>query len=265
MKRYVIVWDNDIGWCEKLQREFAKLAVEIVEIDTLRGMTDSKLKQAKKLEEELMCVLSEKKETAVAFVLSVSQMMEWEEYADTGWKKSQMLSKERNSTFFWDKILQGICERSMLPVVLIADENIQGQEFTAFEAGVCDYIEREKEIRICARRILACSKKQRRAGAVVAESEAFFYLDEKKQCIHFEGEEIVLTQKEYLVFSLLWKNVGELVSKEELLDAVWSEKRPKCPRVVDTIVKQLRSKLKETPYVIQTKYKRGYYVQLQMN
>jgi DNA-binding response OmpR family regulator len=76
-------------------------------------------------------------------------------------------------------------------------------------------------------------------------------------------ERIALTPKEAVVFHCLVRSQGELISREEILRAGWGEKLPDCKRVVDTVIKQLRGKLKETQYVIRSKYKLGYLLEKQ--
>ena len=243
MKRRIILWDNDIGWCEKLRRELAKLKVELEEPDVWEEIEERDMN----LEKRLLQFVSEKKDV-IAVVLSATLISD-------GIEGEQ---KERCEA--WNRILEKLCRECVVPIVLITDKASEEQELAAFEAGVCDYIKREKTISISVRRILACSHKRRGEDKLGIERMGCCYFDEKKRCIHLNGKEINLTQKEYQVFFVLWENKGELVLKQELFETVWGEETLKSQRVVDTIVKQLRNKLKETPYVIQTKYRQGYYI-----
>ena len=258
MQRYIILCDTDIGWSEKLERELAKFDIGIRELDHWELETIPKEKNGKVMK-EWWSRLVFRSQKAFVIVISMEQLSEWMDGLKE-WRSDNKLqtdSDRRESPADWNDMLREICRRSVCPVVLITNQAGEEQEYAAFEAGVFDYIERDKAMPICVKRILLCGRKGNK-GLDVRKST--FSVAEDKHCLLYSGREIPLTDKEYQVFSLLWKKKGELVTKEVIFSGVWANEGRRCSRVVDTIVKQLRVKLEETPYGIRTRYKMGYYL-----
>ena len=76
------------------------------------------------------------------------------------------------------------------------------------------------------------------------------------------GHEIELTQREYELIKYLAENPGKVMSREELMSAVWQYDYFGDLRAVDVAVRRLREKVEDNPsepqYVI-TKRGAGYY------
>lgn len=257
MKSCVILWDNDIGWSEKLQRELFKKEIEVFEPEIFSFPAFFDEKESEIFNGEWKKLSG--KGDIQAVVISTAQLIEWKEQTLDSTEKLSEESDEENPELWLAKCMQRICRLIMVPVILITEKSCEDEEILAFESGVCDYIERKKEIRICTGRILACLKKKV-FGADTAKGMNKVYLNEQKQSICFSGKEILLTEKEYQVFCVLWEKKGEPVSQKELLEIVWSGKQVKCQRVADTLIKQLRHKLKDAPFAIKNKYGTGYYI-----
>jgi DNA-binding response OmpR family regulator len=226
VERDILVWDNDIGWCEMLRKELAKEFMRIKECDSYDSICHK---------------------DALLLVLSVSQLQEAAE-------EKRMEQKEDT----WLFLLREICRTIEMPVVLITEKETQEQELAALLSGVWDYVERDKDIRICVKRIFLCLAKE--AGNSLSYNSSVPVLDEKNHRLLIGAKSLFLTEKEYRIFEVLLKNEGEIVSRQELLESVWRTELPNCQRVVDTLIKQLRVKLKETQYVIHSKYRLGYYL-----
>lgn len=244
MGKYVILWDNDIGWCEKLRRGLLKEGIQIAEIEE-HGEDDRQELPVGRLAE--MAVRLQEEEL-FAVVLSVSQLQE----------AVGTLIPYGNG--HWVEILREICDMLGVPVILIAEESGEVEELAALRAGACDYVYRDRDIRICIQRILLCAGKQSVRGRQSGGSSSELFLDKVRQSVRYGEWECALTRKEYLVLAALLEKRDSIVTREELFDVAWKGNPPACGRVIDTVIKQLRAKLKETPYVIQAKYKRGYYI-----
>jgi DNA-binding winged helix-turn-helix (wHTH) protein len=87
-----------------------------------------------------------------------------------------------------------------------------------------------------------------------------FCLDLDNQCVRREGREIALTPKAFAVLRCLLERRGRLVSKRELLDAVWPD-TVVVDAVLKVVVLEIRKALGETGRsrgFIETLYRRGY-------
>lgn len=74
------------------------------------------------------------------------------------------------------------------------------------------------------------------------------------------GRVVTLTKAEADVFEVLWKNSGRLVSKEKIMDFLFSLSPDTEPeiKIVDVYVCKIRRKLKGMGIVIKTDWGRGY-------
>jgi len=79
-------------------------------------------------------------------------------------------------------------------------------------------------------------------------------IDQSRRCVYWEGRELLITPQEYRVLHCLGCSVGEVVSKQTLLAAMWST--PVCtanalstlnPAAVDLVIFRLRKKLGDDP------------------
>lgn len=68
-------------------------------------------------------------------------------------------------------------------------------------------------------------------------------LDPNVQKAYFRREEIRLTTKEFAVLEYLMRNVGRIVSQEELLEHVWNEDANLFTHTVKVHIKNIRKKL----------------------
>jgi predicted ATPase/DNA-binding winged helix-turn-helix (wHTH) protein len=87
-----------------------------------------------------------------------------------------------------------------------------------------------------------------------------YVLDEVNECLWRESEEITLRPKAYAVLRYLLSNPGVLVTKQQLLEAVWPETFVSDAVLKDS-VRQLRDALGDhpkEPKFIQTAHRRGY-------
>ncbi|SES00515.1 response regulator transcription factor [Salisediminibacterium halotolerans] len=81
--------------------------------------------------------------------------------------------------------------------------------------------------------------------------------------LRYENHLIVLTQKQFMLFYRMAKNAGRVYSREELLELEWDDPGEGDSRTIDSHVKNIRDKLKESGYhekVIETVWGVGYRV-----
>lgn len=78
-----------------------------------------------------------------------------------------------------------------------------------------------------------------------SENECGIKIDKKHSRIIFNGERIELTEKEILLFCLLYENKGKAVSNEAILERVWKNETAQGSNIVAVYIKYLRAKLDE--------------------
>ena len=71
------------------------------------------------------------------------------------------------------------------------------------------------------------------------------YIDRKCLTVAFDDVKIQLTEKEFLLFVLLYENKGKTVSDSEIVSSVWSDETNEGSNIAAVYVNYLRKKLDE--------------------
>ncbi len=88
-----------------------------------------------------------------------------------------------------------------------------------------------------------------------------FRLDNYSQRVYKEGNEVLLTPKEFLLLKLFLENQNKAFTRDELLDKVWGYDFLGDTKIVDVNIRRLRSKIedKKSPTMyIETVWGTGY-------
>ena len=87
-----------------------------------------------------------------------------------------------------------------------------------------------------------------------------YRLDMANQCLWRRKQRILFDPKAFAVLCVLIEQAGRLVTKDELLDAVWSGEIV-CEAVIKFQIQRIRATLQDnprTPRFIETAHRRGY-------
>ena len=115
-------------------------------------------------------------------------------------------------------------------------------QLNSFRLGVDDYVPKPFSPGVLMARVTALL---RRSGAINNSKKVFgaLVIDDAARKVTLNGEAIDLTPKEYDMLNFLTSNSGIALSREQILNSVWSFDYFGDLRTVDTHIKQLRSKL----------------------
>lgn len=81
-------------------------------------------------------------------------------------------------------------------------------------------------------------------------------LDLTRRTVHQAGHPVELSPTEFRLLAYLLRNQGRVLSRELILENVWSASAARQPQIVDTYVSYLRRKLR--PPLIRTERGAGY-------
>jgi len=153
--------------------------------------------------------------------------------------------------------------REPLPVLFTTGRNREEDIVQALRNGADDYLIKPLRRQEFLARVEALLRRAR--GHDRDDRSAFevgtFRVDPEGRTVHKAGAAIELTQKEFEVAALLFRNVGRLLSRPYLLDSVWGISADVSTRTVDTHASQLRSKLglyPEEGWRLSAVYQHGY-------
>lgn len=156
-------------------------------------------------------------------------------------------------------------QKDWTPVILLTQVTGAAQRIMAIEEGADDYLNKPFDpqelvarIRAVLRRTQAgqqplMAHRRLRSGAVI--------LDRSARRVYVEDREVALTPKSISILEHFMTHPDELVSREQLLDAVWGWESGVGERVVDTRIVELRRALGDdsaNPRYIETVPGAGY-------
>lgn len=146
-----------------------------------------------------------------------------------------------------------------VPIIFLTAKVEENDVLTGFNVGGDDYISKPFSIKEVVARIKAILKRGSRVGSdsnVISFKE--MKIDLRKKITTIEGEPVNLTRKEYEILSLLAKNMGQYISRDEILKRIWQDDVIVTERNVDVNIARLRKKIGEYGAYIKGKSGYGY-------
>jgi DNA-binding response OmpR family regulator len=153
--------------------------------------------------------------------------------------------------------------REPLPVLFTTGRNREEDIVHALKAGADDYLIKPLRRAEFLARVEALLRRLRghSGEAEVAIEVGAFLIDPVGRTLRKDGAIVGVTQKEFDMATLLFRNVGRLLSRAYLLDTVWGVAADVSTRTVDTHASQLRNKLglyPEQGWRLSAVYQHGY-------
>ncbi len=141
-------------------------------------------------------------------------------------------------------------------VVVISARDDNESEIEALRAGADDYIRKPFDFDVLIARIEA---RLRFGGSNIIEIEDLVINPEEEK-ITYKEQEIELKGKPFEVLTHLARHRDQIVSKEQLLDAIWEEPELVTPNVIEVAINQIRQKMDKPLQIttIETVRRRGY-------
>jgi two-component system, OmpR family, response regulator CssR len=131
------------------------------------------------------------------------------------------------------------------PVIFMSARNQELDRVVGLELGSDDYLSKPflpRELVIRTNKIIQrlYSKKEE----IFADFQLEGYLVDRKQRTIFDnGQEIILTNKEFTLMLYFIENSNTVVTREQILEKVWADNYFGSDRVVDDTIRRLRKKL----------------------
>ena len=129
------------------------------------------------------------------------------------------------------------------PVVFITSRDAEEDIVAALNAGADDYLVKPVRRMELMSRVEAVLRRARPNARSQKIEIAQFSFDLSSKRALVDGEAVQLTDKEFELAVFLFRNLGRLLSRGHMLEAVWGQTANLATRTVDTHVSRVRSKL----------------------
>ncbi|MCU4729956.1 response regulator transcription factor [Bacillus cereus] len=158
-------------------------------------------------------------------------------------------------------VCRRIRKESAVPIIMLTARSDEDDTLLGFELGADEYVTKPFSPKVLVARAKTLLK--RADGAVgVAEENAMslagIEVNRLSRTVLVDGEEIILTHKEFELLVYLMENKGIVLSRQHLLDQLWGYDYYGDDRTVDTHIKKLRNKLGDKAKHIGTVIRVGY-------
>lgn len=156
----------------------------------------------------------------------------------------------------WE-VLKTIRETSDLPVIMLTALGEERDELLGFRLKVDEYISKPFSPKVLVARVDALLRRTTKNAQITKDLNGLIY-DPIAYEVRIEGEPVDLSRKEFELLGYFIDNDGIALSREKILNSVWSYDFFGDERTIDTHVKKLRKKLGSKCEYIQTVRGVGY-------
>jgi len=160
------------------------------------------------------------------------------------------------------ELLGELRKRGELPIIFLTSKDDELDEAMGLRMGADDYIKKPFSQRLLIERIRAVLRRnepQPTTAEIVQRGELM--LDASRHMCTWKGQHVNLTVTEFLLIQALARTPGHVKSRDQLIDAAYGEHIYVDDRTIDSHIKRLRRKFRETDNdfsAIETLYGVGY-------
>ena len=158
-----------------------------------------------------------------------------------------------------------IREKYQFPIILLSARSEDTDKITGLSFGADDYVtkpfsplELVARVKSQIRRFVSFSGFVQKQNQIVTGG---LVIDTDAKTVTVDGEEVVLTAKEYMILEYLAENMGRVLSSSQIYEAVWNEPSFGIEKTVTVHIKNIREKIEidpKQPRYIKVVYGLGY-------
>ncbi len=141
-----------------------------------------------------------------------------------------------------------------MPIIMVTAKDSEIDKVIGLELGADDYVTKPFSNRELIARVKANLRRHSQVSSNAAEEEENSELEIGSLIIHPDayvaskrGETIELTHREFELLHYLAKHMGQVMTREHLLQTVWGYDYFGDVRTVDVTVRRLREKIEDNP------------------
>ncbi|MGW6413176.1 response regulator transcription factor [Streptomyces vinaceus] len=145
-------------------------------------------------------------------------------------------------------VCKALREGSDVPIIVISARSDETDRVVGLELGADDYVSKPFGVREVIARMRAVMRRAQPRAPSLPESKPARYgarlsIDRRAARVRLDGEEVRLAPKEYDLLAFLTEEPGALMSREQIMEAVWDANWFGPTKTLDVHVAALRRKL----------------------
>ncbi|MED3979131.1 response regulator YycF [Priestia megaterium] len=140
-----------------------------------------------------------------------------------------------------------------MPIIMLTAKDSEIDKVLGLELGADDYVTKPFSTRELLARVKANLRRHQQAAVPTEESETneitigALVIHPDAYIVSKRGETIELTHREFELLHYLAKHIGQVMTREHLLQTVWGYDYFGDVRTVDVTVRRLREKIEDNP------------------
>ena len=139
-------------------------------------------------------------------------------------------------------------------IIIVSAKGQESDKIRGLSIGADDYITKPFSVSELVARLEALTRRIKRGASSAKASEepeqlvsGPFVLDEKSRVLYKAGKPIDLTQVEFQIMELFFRNPATALVREKILEGVWGENYFGDVKIVDVNIRRLRMKIEDEP------------------
>lgn len=152
------------------------------------------------------------------------------------------------------EVCREIRKTSDVPIIMLTAKDSEIDKVLGLELGADDYVTKPFSNRELVARVKANLRRQASPAVAPPEEDdtneikiGALIIHEDAYIVSKRGVEIELTHREFELLHYLAKHIGQVMTREHLLQTVWGYDYFGDVRTVDVTVRRLREKIEDTP------------------
>jgi DNA-binding response OmpR family regulator len=137
---------------------------------------------------------------------------------------------------------------SATPIIFLTAKTAEADRVKGLEMGGDDYITKPFSPRELVARVRSVL---RGPGPAPASTQVLRFgdleIDVSSMTVHMQGRNVLTTVREFRLLEYLAMRRGRVLTRDQLLDAVWKETPFVTPRSIDVYIRRLREKIEPDP------------------
>ena len=145
-------------------------------------------------------------------------------------------------------------ENNEIGIIIVSAKGQESDKIRGLSIGADDYITKPFSVSELVARLEALTRRIKRGGVPAKPAEEQeqlisgpFVLDEKSRMLYKNGTAIDLTQVEFQIMELFFRNPGTALVREKILEGVWGKGYFGDVKIVDVNIRRLRMKVEDEP------------------
>jgi len=133
-------------------------------------------------------------------------------------------------------------EENWTPILMLTAKDGEWDQVEGLDTGADDYLTKPFSFPVLVARLRAVARRGAKERPTVLEA-GDLRLDPAARRVWRGEQELALTAKEHSLLAFLMRHPGDVVSKQQILDAVWDVDFDGDPNIVEVYVRHLRNKI----------------------